>query len=126
MVRYMISGEAELAIFSQRFVPDGYMVRLPEINEEPIIDPRDVEIGIYMILFVQAGLTLPFNHLLCEVLRWCSMALCQFSPNGVKVVLGCFALNKWLGGNLTYREIIWYMLSAIAPRTTLSSISELG
>ena len=35
------------------------------------------------------------------------MALCQLSPNGVRVVLGCSALNKLLGANLTYRDIFW-------------------
>ena len=35
------------------------------------------------------------------------MALCQLSPNRVRVVLGGSALNKLLGVNLTQREIFW-------------------
>lgn len=51
MARYVIFDDGELAIFFQRFIPDGCTVRLPEMNEEPTIDPREGEIGIYTILF---------------------------------------------------------------------------
>ncbi|KAM7520517.1 hypothetical protein LguiB_019479 [Lonicera macranthoides] len=105
--RYLVKGDEELAAFSQRFIPDGCMVRLPKVNEEPTIDPRDREIGIYPVLFKQAGLKLPLDPLLCDVLRRCNMALCQLSPNGVRVVLSCAALNRLLGVNLTWREIFW-------------------
>ncbi|KAM7510004.1 hypothetical protein LguiB_008879 [Lonicera macranthoides] len=90
-----------------RFIPDGCTVRLPEVNEEPTLLPRDGEIGIYTVLFEQAGLKLPLDPMLCDVLRRCNMALCQLSPNGVGVVLGCAALNRLLGVNLTWREIFW-------------------
>lgn len=51
MARYMISKDEEFVDFSQRFVPDECTVRLPEVNEEPTINPRDGEIGIYTVLF---------------------------------------------------------------------------
>lgn len=82
MARYVISGDEGSAVFSERFVPDGCIVRLPEVNKKPTIDPRDGEIGIYTVLFKQAGLRPPLNRILYEVLRQCNMALCQLSPNG--------------------------------------------
>lgn len=73
------------------------------MNEEPTVDPRDGKIGIYTVLFTQAGLRLLLNRLFCEVLRRCNMALCQLSPNKVRLVLGCSALNEWLGVNLAHK-----------------------
>ena len=105
MARYVIFDDAALAKFAQRHIPENCTVRLPDGREDPTVNPRDGEIGIYTVLFEQAGLKLPLDHLLCAVLRRCSMALCQLSPNGVRLVLGCSALNKLLGLNLTRREI---------------------
>lgn len=91
-------------------------MRIPEANEEPTTNPKDGEIGIYTVLFEQARLRLPLNHLLCKVLKRCNMALCQLSPNGVRVVLGCFTLNKLLGVNMTHREIFWYYSLCHCPQ----------
>ena len=107
MARYLISSDAALVEFVQRHIPHNCTVRLPVEGEDPTVNPKDGDIGIYTILFEQAGLSLPLDHLLCEVLRRCSMALCQLSPNEVRLVLRCSALNKLLGVNLTYREIFW-------------------
>ena len=107
MAIYFISGDAALAEFAQRYISDKCTMRLPVGKEEPTINPKDGEIGIYTVLFEQAGLRLPLDHLLCEVLRRYNMALCQLSPNGVRVVLGWSVLKKLLGINLTYREIFW-------------------
>lgn len=62
-----MSGDEELATFSQQFIPNDYEARLPEGNEKPTIDPRDGEIGIYTVVFEQAGVRLLLNTLLCEV-----------------------------------------------------------
>ena len=105
MARYNISGDTALADFAQRFIPDNFTVRLPVGEKKPTINPKDGEIRIYIVLFEQAGLRLPLDHLLCEVLRCCNMALCQLSPNRVRVVLGCSALNKLLSVNLTHKDI---------------------
>lgn len=75
MARYVIYGDENLATFSQRFVLDGCTMRLPEANDVPTVDRRDREIRIYIILFEQVGLRLPLNCILCEVLRWCNIAL---------------------------------------------------
>ena len=107
MARYLIPSDDALAEFAQRHIPENCTVRLPEGIEDPTIDPRDGEIRIYMVLYEQAGLKFPLDPLLCEVLRCCSMALCQLSPNGVRLILGGYVLNKLLGVNLTHREIFW-------------------
>ena len=87
MARYIISGDAAIAELAQRYITDNCTVRLPVGREEPTLDQKDGEIGIYTVLFEQAGLRLLLDHLLCEVLRCYNMALCQLSPNGVRVVL---------------------------------------
>ena len=75
MARYIISDDAELAAFAQQHIPGNCTVRLPDGGEDPTVNPRDGEIGIYTVMFEHAGLKLPLDHLLCEVLRRCSMAL---------------------------------------------------
>lgn len=107
MIRWTIFGTEEIIVFSQQFILDGCMVRLLEGNEEPTINPKDGETGIYTFLFKQARLRLPLDPLLCEVLRRCNMTLCQMSPNWVRVVLGCADLNRILGVRLTYMEIFY-------------------
>ena len=107
MSRFLISSDSALADFAQRYIPANCTVRLPEGDEDPTINPRDGEIGIYTVFFEQAGLRLPLDPLLCDVLRYCSMSLCQLSPNGIRLVLGCSALNRMLGVTLTHREIFW-------------------
>lgn len=61
MTRYVIFGDEELSAFSQQFIHDDCMVKLPEVNDEPTVDPRDGEIGIYTILFEQLRLKLPLD-----------------------------------------------------------------
>ncbi|KAM7527736.1 hypothetical protein LguiB_031146 [Lonicera macranthoides] len=64
-------------------------VRLLEVNEEPTIDPRDGEIGIYHVLFEQTGLKLPLDPLLCDVLRQCNMRVRILDyPRAVHNLLG--------------------------------------
>ena len=107
MSRFLISTDAALADFAQRFIPANCTVRLPTEKEDPTINPKDGEIGIYTVFFEQAGLRLPLDPLLCDFLRYCNMSLSQLSPNGIRLVLGCSALNRILGVNLTHREIFW-------------------
>ena len=53
MTTYLISNDAALAEGTEDPTIN------PEGTEDPTINPRDEEIGIYTVLFEQAGLKLP-------------------------------------------------------------------
>jgi hypothetical protein len=110
MSKLTLSTPKDVVVFGEEFLPpaSGFKWRLAGPEEEsPLKAPTATNFGAFAGQFRDAGLRLPVDPILVELMARTNVPFSWLAPNVIRTVAGVKSLNKKLEINLGLKEIIF-------------------
>lgn len=127
MGRYALISDEKKKKFQKKFLP-AYLEwkERPDPDDAivPFVDFNEGTYPIYTSYFLQVGLRISFDPLLVNFLHRTRLHLSQLAPNYVRIILSVAEMNRRLGTQLDFWDIMYcYSLSGAQgdPRLNLKA-----